>query len=131
MKYLLSALVALVALVISPAILAAPTCVVGAAGQAPVVTLTFTAPTLNTDGTPVATPLTYNLYMSTSSGTEVKTATGLTGSPVSVTANLKPATTYFFTLTAVDKNGVESAQTNEVCKSFPASVPSTFTITIT
>lgn len=126
MKRLLLGLV----LALIPVISFAATCVTGAPGVAPTVTLTFTPPTTNTDGTAVATPLSYNLYQSTSPGTEVKIASGLTGSPVSISTGLKPNTTYYFTLTAVDKNGAESAQTNEVCKNFPASVPGTFTITI-
>lgn len=130
MKHLFRAAVALLALTALPALAAGPTCVQGAAGIAPSATLTFTAPTKNTDATPVAGPLTYTLFAGPSSGAETQVATALSGSPVSVSTGLSPNTTVYFYLVAVDANGNKSAPSNEVCKSFPASVPGTVTITI-
>ena len=123
----LFALLAL-ALIASPAF--AATCVQGASGVAPTATLTFTAPTKNTDGTAISTPLTYNVYMGTASGTETKVASGLAGSPIAVSAGLIPGSTFYFEITVVDSAGIESAKSNEVCKAFAASVPGTVTITI-
>lgn len=131
-RYLIAAILGIVSFgAVSVALAATPTCAQGTPGVAPAATLTFTPPTLNTDGTPVATPLTYNLYMSTASGAETKVASALAGSPINVSTGLKANTTFFFQITAVDKNGVESAPSNEVCKAFPASTPSAVVITIT
>lgn len=132
-----AALLALLASTVSLA--AAPTCVVGVAGVAPSATLKFVPPTTNTDSSPVATPLTYNLYASLTSGAEVKVASGLQGSPIAVTSTLiagtalsalKANTSAYFEITTVDANGIESALSNEVCKTFPASTPGMVTITI-
>jgi hypothetical protein len=108
----------------------AASCVAGDATTAPTATLSFTAPTTNVDGTPIAGPLTYNLYQGTTSGGETQAATKLTGSPIAITTGLKVATTYYFEVTAVDANGNESSRSNEVCKTFPAAAPNTVTITI-
>jgi predicted RecA/RadA family phage recombinase len=108
----------------------AQTCVQGKSGVAPTATLTFTAPTQNTDGTAIKTPLAYNLYMATSSGAETKVASALAGSPISVTTGLTPGSAYYFEVTVIDGNGTESAKSAEVCKAFATSVPSTVTITI-
>ncbi len=108
----------------------APTCVVGKSGVAPTATLTFTAPTTNTDGTPIATPLTYELFQGTASGQETLVATDLTGSPISVTTGLADGETLYWFIKVMDAHGTTSAPSNEVCKTFPAGTPSTVTITI-
>lgn len=105
-------------------------CVSGASGVTPTASITFTVPTLNTDGTAIAGPITYNLYQSSTSGAEVKVASALKGTPIAVTTGLAPKTTVYFKVSVVDANGNESALSNEVCKSFPASVPGTVTITV-
>ena len=107
----------------------ATSCVSGAAGIAPVATLTFTPPTTNTDGTPVNGPLTYNLYEGTTTAV-TKVQTGITGSPEVVNSGLKGGATYYFGLTAVDANGNESALSNLACKTMAPSVPNSFVITI-
>jgi len=112
----------------APSFAATPTCVIGAKGTAPTATLAFAAPTTNADGTPVTGPLTYNLYQGTASGAEVKVASALAGTPIIVTTGLTD-TTYYWYVTAVNAAG-ESAPSNEACKTFPASVPSSITITI-
>ena len=116
----------------------AATCALGQSGVAPSATITFTPPTLNTDGTPVAAPLTYNLYVSLTSGAEVKAVSGLKGSPIAVSAAtlgssgaaITANATAYFKVSVTDANGKESALSNEGCKTFPASVPGTVTITI-
>lgn len=122
-------LIALLALI--PSLALAQTCATGQSGVAPTATLTFTAPTQNTDGSAIKTPLTYNLYQGTSPSTLTKVSSGLTGSPIAVSTGLASATTVYFALTVVDANGTESVQSNAVCKSFPKSTPDTITITIT
>ena len=107
----------------------ATSCLVGTAGSPASATLTFTAPTTNTDGTPITLPLTYSVYMGTSSGGETLLASGQTGSPIVITAGLKGGTSYYFYVTAVDSAGA-SAPSNEVCKTLAPSVPGTVTITI-
>lgn len=130
MRRPLCAAVALLAVLASTvSFAAAPTCVTGVKGAAPTASLTFTAPTLNQDGSAVTTPLTYNLYQATASGTEVKVSSALAGSPIVVSTNLTSATTFYWYVTAVSAGG-ESAPSNEVCKIFPASPPGTITITI-
>jgi predicted phage tail protein len=108
----------------------ATSCVAGQQGISPVATLTFTPPTTNTDGTPVNGPLTFNLYQSTSPGTETKVQSGITASPDVINAGLKGGTTYYFELTAVDASGTESARSNEACKAMAPSEPNSFVITI-
>lgn len=106
-------------------------CVTGTSGVAPTATLTFVAPTTNTDGTPIATPLTYTLYQGTTSGGEIQAATGITGSPITLNTGLADSATYYWYITVTDAHGTKSANSNEVCKAFPAGVPGTVTITVT
>jgi hypothetical protein len=129
MKRILSGL--LVALLASVAVAAPPTCVVGSNKVAPVASISFVAPTLQSDGTALTTAVTYNIYQGTASGAEVKVASGVgPNSPVTVTTGLTSGETVYWYLTAVDASG-EGAPSNEVCKQFPAAVPGTFVITIT
>ena len=51
----------LLGLIVSTAQAQATTCIAGAKGAAPSATITFTAPTTNTDGTPITLPLTLSL----------------------------------------------------------------------
>lgn len=127
---MLKKLMPLLALLLLPFAAQAQTCVNGASGIAPTANINFTAPTTNTDGTPVAGPLTYNVYQSSTSGAEVKVASALKGSPITVSTGLTPKSTVYFKISVTDANGQEGALSNEVCKTFPASVPGTITITI-
>lgn len=129
MKKIAMALVALLLPVL--ALAAGPTCVAGTKGATPTATITFTAPTTNSDGTPISTPLTYLLFQGTASGAEVKVNTPVTGSPATITTGLQDNTTIYFYLVVVDANGFNSVPSNEVCKTFPAGVPGAVTITIT
>lgn len=128
--YLILLLLASLLIAIGSPAYAQTTCAVGASGVAPTASINFTPPTLNTDGSSVVTPLTYNLYQSTSTGTEIKVASALKGSPISVSTGLTSKTTFYFKVSVTDANGNESSLSNEVCKTFPASVPGTITITI-
>ena len=78
----------------------------------------WTTPTLNTDGTTITVPLTYNVYEGVA-GAETSVATGLTvntyNTPSSV---LKSGTTICMKVTAVE-GGQESVTSNESCKTFP------------
>jgi hypothetical protein len=98
---------------------AATSCIVGTAGATPTITLTFTPPTLNTDGTAITLALTYSVFQGTSSGGEVQVATGLTTSPVVVNTGLVAGTSYYVYIKAVDSNGA-SGPSVEVCKTIPA-----------
>lgn len=121
----------LAALIASTMVEAAPTCAVGKNTVAPVASISFAVPTLQSDGTALTAPITYNLYQGTASGAEVKVASGVgPNSPVTVSTGLVSGETVYWYLTAVDANG-EGAPSNEVCKVFPAAVPGTFVITIT
>ncbi len=110
---------------------AAPTCTQGQAGLAPTATLTFTAPTTNTDGTPIAGPVTYNILEGTSPTDLAMVSKGVSGSPVTINAGLADGTTAYFAVVTVDAHGNLSALSNIACKTFPAGTPSTVTITIT
>lgn len=130
MRHILTGVLA--ALIVSaPVAHAAPTCAVGSNTVAPVATITFVAPTLQSDKTPLTLPVTYNIYQGTASGAEVKVASGVgPNSPITVSTGLASGETVYWYLTAVDDNG-EGLPSNEVCKIFPAAVPGTFVITIT
>ena len=128
---LLLAALAVAALVAPAAFATGPTCVQGTAGVAPTATLTFTAPTTNTDGTPVDGPLTYEIFEGSASGQETLAAKGVAGSPITVNTGLKDGTTVYFYVEPVSAAGTAAAPSNEVCKTFPAGVPSAVTITIT
>lgn len=121
---------ALLLLVPVLALAAAPTCVTGAKGGPPTASITFTPPTLQSDGTALTLPVTYNLYQGTASGAEVKVGSALAGSPIAVSTGVVSALTYYWYVTSVDANG-EGAPSNEVCKAFPAALPGVIIITIT
>jgi len=81
------------------------------------VTLTWTAPTVNTDGSPIAAAITYNLY--NVSGTNAQLLlSGISG--LSNVRSMLSTATYCYALTAV-VNGMESAFSNSV--SFVVSSP--------
>lgn len=103
----------------------------GTSGAAPTATLTAVLPTTNTDGTPIATPTTLNLYQGTASGSEAKVQTGITGTSITINTGLVDGTTYFWEVTLTDAKGTSSALSNEVCKQFPNGIPGAVTITIT
>jgi hypothetical protein len=96
-------------------------------------TWSYTAPTTYTDGSSIAsgTSVTYNLYVGTAgAGSEAATPlqTGITALTVTTTG-YSAGQTVCGEVTAV-VNGVESAKSNEACKSFPLvpSAPSALTV---
>jgi hypothetical protein len=89
---------------------------------APTITLTFTAPTTNTNGTAITLPLTYTVFQGATSGSEVQVASGLTGSPIVVNTGLTAGSTAYVYLVVVDANG-DSVPSTEACKTFPAAAP--------
>lgn len=109
---------------------AGPTCVLGKVGVAPTATITFTAPTTNTDGTPIDTPISFELFQGVSPSSLAPVAHGLTGSPIAVKTGLADGETLYWDVVTVDAQGDMSAPSNVVCKTFPHPVPNTVTITV-
>jgi fibronectin type 3 domain-containing protein len=91
--------------------------------------ITFTRPTRYVDGTPInsQTAITYRLYQGKRSEQKALVAEINTTS-VTVNTGLPPGETCW-EVTAV-ANGVESARSNEACKSFPYPAPQAVTITV-
>jgi hypothetical protein len=92
--------------------------------------LTWLAPTLNTDGTAIAGPITYNVYQTpcgaASGGTKI--ASNLTALTYTETGFADGATECF-NITAVAA-GQESAYSNQGAKTFPAGVPVSPVLTV-
>jgi hypothetical protein len=98
----------------------AATCVTAAAGAPLTMTLTFVPPTLNSDGSKITLPLTYDVYLGTTSGGETLLTSGLTStSPYAINAGLAAGNTYYVEMDAKDANGV-GTRSAEACKSFAA-----------
>ena len=132
MRTFTGSLIAAALLFLSPFALAttAPTCVLGKSGIAPTATVTFTAPTTNTDGTPITGALTYDLFQGTASGAEKEVASGLSKSPITVNTGLTDGATFYWYIEAVNSAGNASAPSNEVCVTFPAGTPNKVVISI-
>jgi hypothetical protein len=84
------------------------------------VTLSWTPPTTNADGTPLTDLAGYKLHSGTSSGnytqnTDVGNVTSYT------VTNLSGGTTYYFTLTAYDTSGNQSGFSNEISRTIAVS----------
>jgi hypothetical protein len=79
-------------------------------------TLSWNAPTTNTDGTPLTDLAGYKVYY----GTKSRTYTNSTviGKVTTYTINLASGT-YYFTVTAYDSTGLESTFSNEAAKTIP------------
>ena len=98
----------------------------------PTATVTWTAPTTNTDGSAIAGALTYNVYQGTGTATPVKVQGPVAALTVTITAGLAAGSTQCFTVSAV-ANGVEGPQSLPACVTLQASAPSappTPTVTI-
>jgi hypothetical protein len=87
---------------------------VAAFAEPPQDTLTATAPVLNTDGTTITAPLTYNIYQGPTAATLVKVQEGLTSLTTVVTIGVSYGVSACFAETAVE-NGIESALSNIAC----------------
>lgn len=103
------------------------------------VTLSWTPPTQNTNGTALTNLASYRVYWSTTNGTwtqanSVSVPSPATGRVLSQ-QNLLSDTTYFFTVTAVNTTGQESPYPNVASKRTPVAPtipggPSTVTVDI-
>jgi hypothetical protein len=80
------------------------------------VTLNWTSPTQNTDGTPLSNLAGYKIYWGTSQGSYPNSVTlNNPGLATYVVDQLTPAT-WFFVATAINSQGVESALSGAVSK---------------
>jgi len=92
-------------------------------------TLTWTAPTTNTDGTPLTDLAGYKIYYGTTSGNYTNSINAGNVTSYTIT-NLTAGTTSYFVATAYDTAGYESVDSNEVVKTEPV-VPDTTPPTVT
>lgn len=102
-----------------------------AQAAAPTVTITWSAPTANTDGTALTGALTYQLYVGTK-GAEVKYKTPVTSPPYVLVPTPSAGSQVCAQVTAT-ASAVESAPSAEVCTQIPQSTPnapSNVTITL-
>lgn len=98
-------------------------------------TISYTAPTLNTDGSAISGAITYNIYAAAQGTTPVQVATGVSANPeiyVAALTTIPYGTTECFAVTSV-ANGVESALSSPLaCKTFAAPTPGSPTnVTVT
>lgn len=100
------------------------------AASAPVRTadITFTAPTLNTDGTPITGTLTFRLYQGQRGQMIKPLVNTLTNTSVTVSTGLPGGEVCWQVSTLA--NGVESALSNEACKTFSFGIPQAVVITV-
>jgi hypothetical protein len=93
--------------------------------------ITFTKPTEYTDGTPIAasTTLTYNVYQGAKGSTSKAKVATITATATTINSGLLPGETCW--QVSVVANGVESALSNEACKTFAWPAAETVTITVT
>jgi len=83
-------------------------------------TLNWTAPSFNTDGTPLTDLAGYKIYYGTSS--QNYTSVASVGNVTTYVLNgLTDGVTYYFTVTAYNTAGVESSYSQEVSKTLPSS----------
>lgn len=94
-------------------------------------TITFTRPTQYTDGSALgsAITVTYNVYQGAKGSTSKPKVATITSTATTVSSGLQPGETCW-QISAV-ANGVESALSNEGCKTFAFPAPETVTITVT
>ena len=94
-------------------------------------TITFTRPAQYTDGTPIAsgTALSYNVYQGAKGSTSKPKVGTITSTATTISSGLQPGETCWQVSTVA--NGVESALSNEACKTFAFPAPEVVTITVT
>lgn len=102
------------------AILIAGSILVYALPYQPKTTLTWDAPTTNTDGTPLTDLAGYKVYWGVVSGvyTANKDVGNVTSVNIAQTMALTPRGNYCFAVTAYDVELNESAYSNEICNNF-------------
>jgi len=83
-------------------------------------TLSWAAPTQNSDGSPLLDLAGYKVYWGTSSGNYTNSVT-LNGAGMTtyVVENLLSGTTYYFAVTSFNSDGLESDFSNEASKTIP------------
>jgi hypothetical protein len=94
-------------------------------------TITFTRPTHYVDGTPIpaGTVLTYKVLQGARGSTNKPQVATITATATTINSGLQPGETCWQLITVA--NGVDSAVSNEGCKTFawPATEPVTITVT--
>jgi hypothetical protein len=92
---------------------------------------TLTAPTQYTDGTTIASSaaISYRVYQGAKGSTSKALVGTITSTSTTINSGLQAGQEYCWQVTAVI-NGVESAQSNEGCKSFAFPTPNAVTITV-
>jgi hypothetical protein len=93
------------------------------------VNLSWTAPTLNIDGTTIAGKLAYNLYQGNKGSTFTKVASALPGVSTSVTSTTAGSCFAVTTLETVGTSTTESALSTTVC-AFQPNSPGNLTVAV-
>lgn len=93
--------------------------------------ITFTRPTAYTDGTslPTSVVVSYSVYQGAKGSTTKPKVATITSTATTISTGLAPGETCW-QVTAI-ANGVESALSNEACKTFAFPAPDVVTITVT
>jgi hypothetical protein len=106
-------------------------CAASFAQTGPSATLSWSAPTTYSDGTPIPSTvtITYNVYQGTSATSLVKVASAVTALTSTISTGLADAQTYYWSVTAV-AGGLEGAQSNVASKAFAAVAPGVVTLTV-
>lgn len=95
------------------------------------VTLTWVAPTTNTNGTPYTDPGGYRIYFGTSAASLAQTRTIANPATLTDTITALAAGQWFFAMTAFNQLNVESARTNTVSKILAAAASQQKSVGIT
>ena len=96
------------------------------AGQA---TLSWSAPSTNEDGTPLTDLAGYKIYYGTASGNYTQNVDA--GNVTTYTFNsLSDGQTYYFVATAYNLARVESSYSNEISKTIPSSIQTSYTLSV-
>ena len=92
-------------------------------------TLTWTAPTLNDDGSDYTDPSHYTVYAGCqqSGQYEEQTITDIPWTQTEITVSALPESTCYFVATATNLSGVASQYSGEATKTFDAQLPGTIT----
>lgn len=81
--------------------------------------LQWAAPTANTDGSPVATPLSYRVFWGCGAQTGYPASSGLIEEPSYTATGLPDGSLCRFVVAAIDRFGISSAHSNEATKLIP------------
>lgn len=97
------------------------------AQAAPTAVLTWTAPTTNTDGTPITQPLTYSVLQGTGTASNctlgtTPVLTGVTTTTVTISSGLVDGQSYCWAVVTVE-GGNSSVDSNITSKTFQAPTP--------